>query len=146
MQHDYVVCLECGFRGQAIRRHLSTRHELTPEQYRVRWKLPADHPITAPAYSELRSTMAKQIGFGRRPRQAHDLEAGVQRPTVRGGLDRDDKGRVSAATATGSFAGALAANIGVVDLDGRRARPSPKAGEKSTGRASSLSPGYLIKL
>jgi predicted transcriptional regulator len=70
VQHDYVVCLECGFRGQTIRRHLSIRHGLAPEQYRARWKLPADHPITAPAYSELRSTMAKRIGFGRRPRQA----------------------------------------------------------------------------
>ena len=40
------------------------------EQYRACWKLPADHPITAPAYSERRSTMAKRIGFGRRPRQA----------------------------------------------------------------------------
>lgn len=69
VQHDYVVCLECGFHGQTIRRHLSTRHGLEPEQYRARWKLPGDHPITSPAYSERRSTMAKQLGLGR-PRQA----------------------------------------------------------------------------
>ncbi len=68
VQRDYVVCLECGFHGRAIRRHLSVRHGLAPEQYRARWKLPADHPITAPAYSERRSTMAKQIGLGRKSR------------------------------------------------------------------------------
>ncbi len=66
VRRAYVVCLECGFHGQAIRRHLSTRHGLAPGQYRARWKLAADHPITAPAYSERRSTMAKQIGLGRK--------------------------------------------------------------------------------
>src|SRR5580700_7245749 len=45
VQRDYVVCLECGFHGRTIRRHLRIRHGVTPEQYRVRWKLPADHPI-----------------------------------------------------------------------------------------------------
>jgi predicted transcriptional regulator len=70
VQRAYVVCLECGFHGKAMRRHLSTRHGLAPEQYRARWKLPADHPITAPAYSERRSTMAKQIGLGRKPQGA----------------------------------------------------------------------------
>jgi MucR family transcriptional regulator, transcriptional regulator of exopolysaccharide biosynthesis len=84
VQHDYVVCLECGFRGQAIRRHLSTKHGLAPQQYRTRWKLPADHPITAPAYSELRSTMAKQIGFGRKPAQIEAPSA----PKRRGGPRR----------------------------------------------------------
>jgi len=70
VQHDYVVCLECGFRGQTIRRHLSIRHGLAPQQYRARWKLPADHPITAPAYSERRASLAKQLGLGRRPQEA----------------------------------------------------------------------------
>src|SRR5438034_9770125 len=65
VQRDYVVCLECGFHGRAIRRHLNITHGLAPEQYRARWKLSADHPITAPAYSEWRSAMAKQIGLGR---------------------------------------------------------------------------------
>jgi predicted transcriptional regulator len=70
VQHDHVVCLECGYRGQVLRRHLSVAHGLEPAEYRARWKVPADHPITAPGYSERRSTMAKRIGFGRRPRQA----------------------------------------------------------------------------
>jgi predicted transcriptional regulator len=65
VQPDHVVCLECGFRGKILRRHLRDAHGLEPAAYRIRWKLPADHPIIAPAYSERRSTMAKQLGLGR---------------------------------------------------------------------------------
>jgi predicted transcriptional regulator len=65
VQPDHVVCLECGFRGQMLRRHLRVTHGLDPAAYRVRWKLPADHPIVATAYSGRRSTMAKQVGLGR---------------------------------------------------------------------------------
>jgi predicted transcriptional regulator len=62
---DYVVCLECGWRGLILRRHLTTGHGLTVEQYRARWNLTHDHPITAPSYSERRSGLAKELGFGR---------------------------------------------------------------------------------
>lgn len=65
VRRDYVVCVECGYRGQMLRRHLTTAHRLSVEQYRARWNLPRDHAMTAPAYSERRSTMAKQIGLGR---------------------------------------------------------------------------------
>ena len=65
VHRDYVVCLECGWRGQMLKRHLATGHGLTVEQYRVRWTLPREHPITAPSYSERRSGLAKQIGLGR---------------------------------------------------------------------------------
>jgi predicted transcriptional regulator len=65
VHRDYVVCLECGWRGQMLKRHLATGHGLTAEQYRVRWDLAHDHPITAPSYSERRSGLAKQIGLGR---------------------------------------------------------------------------------
>jgi predicted transcriptional regulator len=70
VQPDHVVCLECGLRSQMLHRHLRVAHGLEAAEYRVRWKLPIDHPITAPAYSERRSTMAKGIGLGRRARQA----------------------------------------------------------------------------
>jgi MucR family transcriptional regulator, transcriptional regulator of exopolysaccharide biosynthesis len=63
---DYVVCLECGWRGFTLGRHLSTRHGLTRNEYRARWKLPRNHALTAPAYSERRSEMAKNLGLGRR--------------------------------------------------------------------------------
>jgi predicted transcriptional regulator len=67
VQQDHVVCLECGFRGLTLRRHLQVRHGLDVVAYRARWKLPPDHPVTAPAYSERRSAVAKQLGLGRRP-------------------------------------------------------------------------------
>jgi predicted transcriptional regulator len=65
VQHDHVVCLECGFRGQTLRRHLGSRHGLRIAEYMRRWQLPGDHPLTAPAYSQRRSTMAKELGLGR---------------------------------------------------------------------------------
>ena len=65
VHHDHVICLDCGWRGQMLRRHVTTAHGLTVDEYRARWKLPADHAMTAPAYSERRSTMAKQLGLGR---------------------------------------------------------------------------------
>jgi predicted transcriptional regulator len=67
VQRDHVVCLECGFRGQTLRRHLGSRHGLQIAEYLRRWQLPGDHPLTAPAYSERRSTMAKQLGLGHKP-------------------------------------------------------------------------------
>jgi predicted transcriptional regulator len=66
VQHDQVVCLECGFRGKTLRRHLGTRHGLSVAEYLRRWKLPGEHPLTAPAYSEQRSAMAKELGLGRK--------------------------------------------------------------------------------
>ncbi len=65
VHRDYVVCLECGWQGKMVRRHLGTAHGLTVEQYRARWNLPRDHAMVAPTYSERRSTMAKKIGLGR---------------------------------------------------------------------------------
>jgi predicted transcriptional regulator len=72
VHRDYVVCIECGWRGQMLKRHLATGHGLSVEQYRVRWSLPREHPMTAPAYSERRSGLAKQIGLGRGRRASRD--------------------------------------------------------------------------
>jgi len=66
VRHDYVVCLDCGYRGKTLRRHISSRHGLAGDEYRRRWGLLSDHPLTAPAYSEHRSTLAKELGLGRR--------------------------------------------------------------------------------
>jgi predicted transcriptional regulator len=70
VHRDYVICLECGWRGQMLRRHLASGHGLTVEQYRTRWNLPRKHPITAPGYSERRSGLAKQAGLGQGRRAA----------------------------------------------------------------------------
>jgi len=68
VERGVVVCLECGWRAKMLRRHLAVQHGLRPEQYRQRWKLASDHPLTAPIYSEQRATFAKQMGLGRRGR------------------------------------------------------------------------------
>lgn len=65
VNREYVVCLECGWRGKTLRRHLSSRHGLNPNEYRTRWNLRSQHPLTAPDYSERRSSMAKELGLGR---------------------------------------------------------------------------------
>jgi predicted transcriptional regulator len=52
VHRDYVVCLECGWRGQMLRRHVATGHGLSVEQYRDHWNLSREHPMTAPGYSE----------------------------------------------------------------------------------------------
>ena len=64
VHRDFVICLECGWCGQMLRRHIAG-HGLSVAQYRSSWSLQLDHPITAPGYSERRSTMAKQLGLGR---------------------------------------------------------------------------------
>jgi predicted transcriptional regulator len=64
VHRDYVVCLECGYRSKMLRRHLGSQHGLEAADYRARWKLSPDHPLTAPGYSERRSALAKQLGLG----------------------------------------------------------------------------------
>lgn len=61
---DYIVCLEDGKKFKSLRRHLSSFHNLTPEQYRTKWGLPSDHPMVAPSYSATRSQLAKDSGLG----------------------------------------------------------------------------------
>src|SRR5216684_4395004 len=68
VHQDYVVCLDCGYRGKTLRRHISTRHDLSRDEYLKRWGLRNDHPLTAPAYSERRSLLAKELGLGRKPK------------------------------------------------------------------------------
>src|ERR1700739_4234787 len=81
VHHDYVVCLDCGYRGQTLRRHISTQHALDRNEYLKRWGLRRDHPLTAPAYSERRSTLAKALGLGRKPK-AVVLPAVTSRPAL----------------------------------------------------------------
>src|SRR5260370_39900649 len=66
VHQDYVVCLDCGYRGKTLRRHISTRHGLSRDEYLRRWGLRSDHLLTAPAYSERRSDVANALGFGRK--------------------------------------------------------------------------------
>jgi predicted transcriptional regulator len=63
---DYLVCLEDGKKFKSLKRHLRTHYDLSPEQYREKWGLPADYPMVAPSYSATRSRLAKDNGLGRK--------------------------------------------------------------------------------
>jgi predicted transcriptional regulator len=90
VRQDYVVCLDCGYRARTLRRHISTRHGLSPDEYRKRWGLRRDHSLIAPAYSEQRSTMAQKLGFGRKPKAQ---VAPAATPAARVSADADPKTR-----------------------------------------------------
>ncbi|BDW83068.1 MucR family transcriptional regulator [Erythrobacter sp. Dej080120_24] len=64
---DYIVCLEDGKKLKMLKRYLRTNYDMTPEEYRARWNLPADYPMVAPNYAEKRRDLAKKIGLGRKP-------------------------------------------------------------------------------
>ena len=61
---DYLICLEDGRRFKSLKRHLRTKYNLSPEDYRAKWSLPKDYPMVAPNYARARSDLAKQMGLG----------------------------------------------------------------------------------
>ncbi len=65
---DHIVCLEDGRKLKMLKRHLMSAYNLTPQQYRQRWGLPATYPMVAPNYARQRSSLAKKIGLGTTPR------------------------------------------------------------------------------
>jgi predicted transcriptional regulator len=67
---DYIICLEDGKKLKMLKRHLKTAYNMSPEEYRERWNLPADYPMVAPNYAKQRSRLAKEIGLGTRGRRA----------------------------------------------------------------------------
>lgn len=81
--HDFIVCLEDGQRFRSLRRHLRSAFGMTPDEYRRKWGLADDYPMVAPALSEARSRLAKEIGLAQRakdarsspPRDAPDSES-----------------------------------------------------------------------
>jgi len=64
---DAVTCLECGAKFKILKRHLSTDHNLTTDEYRARWNLPTSYPLVAPVYAAKRKELALKIGLGRKP-------------------------------------------------------------------------------
>lgn len=69
VKKDHIVCLDCGKKMKMLKRHLSTEHGMTPDEYRARWELGPDYPVVAPNYAETRRKLAKQIGLGKMPGQ-----------------------------------------------------------------------------
>jgi predicted transcriptional regulator len=96
---DYIICLECGYKGKMLKRHLQSGHGLSVSEYRSRWKLSSDYPMTAANYSERRSQLAKSIGLGRRPRQSAP-ETTPEKPARRRAANKAAQTRTSAAKAS----------------------------------------------
>ena len=69
VKKDHIVCLDCGKKMKMLKRHLSTEHGMTPDDYRQRWDLASDYPMVAPDYADTRRDLAKKIGLGRKPGQ-----------------------------------------------------------------------------
>ena len=62
---DFVICLEDGKKFKSLKRHLRSKYNMTPEEYREKWSLPYDYPMVAPSYARKRSSLAKEMGLGR---------------------------------------------------------------------------------
>ena len=60
----YLICLEDGEKFKSLRRHLRSKYDMSPEEYREKWKLPLDYPMVAPSYARQRSVLAKKMGLG----------------------------------------------------------------------------------
>jgi predicted transcriptional regulator len=71
---EYLVCLEDGKKFKSLKRHLRTKYQMTPDQYRAKWNLPADYPMVAPKYAAVRSQLAKQMGLGQQRRRRSGLQ------------------------------------------------------------------------
>ena len=67
---DFLICLEDGRKFKSLKRHLRTKYDLSPEDYRAKWGLPKDYPMVAPNYAQARSDLAKQMGLGQGGRPA----------------------------------------------------------------------------
>ena len=67
---DYLISLFDGKKYKSLKRHLRTSHDMTPQQYREHWGLPADYPMVAPNYAKARSELAKSMGLGQQRRNA----------------------------------------------------------------------------
>ena len=73
---DYIVCLEDGKKFKSLKRHLRTQYNMTPEQYREKWGLPADYPMVAPNYAKTRSELARSMGLGQQRRKGRTAGEG----------------------------------------------------------------------
>ena len=130
---DYILCIECGFKGQMIKRHLQLRHGLSVAEYKTRWKLPSDYSLTAANYSEHRSQLAKSIGFGRGPAEREALHAAAaasvtEKPVRRRAASKATPTRTSAKKASpkGSAKKATANKASA-----RSSKPSSKRASKA---------------
>jgi predicted transcriptional regulator len=79
---DFIICLEDGKKFKSLRRHLKAAYDMSPEDYRAKWRLPPDYPMVAPNYAAARSALAKSSGLGQMRRKA--AQAPVPAPAAKG--------------------------------------------------------------
>ena len=90
VKNDHLVCLEDGKKFKMLKRHLMTDHDMSPDEYRARWDLPASYPMVAPDYAAFRGDLARKIGLGRKPgekpgaRKAAAKKAAAKTPAAKG--------------------------------------------------------------
>ena len=63
---EYIVCLEDGKKLKMLKRHFQPAYNMTPEDYRRRWGLANGLPDGGTNLCATRTTLAKQIGLGRK--------------------------------------------------------------------------------
>ena len=91
VQPDFIVCLESGKKLKILKRHLMTPYNMTPDEYRAKWGLPADYPMVAPNYALARSTLAKELGLGRRQEAVETAPSMTKSARKGGGRSRITK-------------------------------------------------------
>jgi predicted transcriptional regulator len=90
---DYIICIDCGYKGQMLKRHIQSRHGLSVDQYKRRWNLSSEYPTTAPNYSEYRSQLAHSFGLGRGPAQPE--ASATEKPTRRRSASKTTRTRIT---------------------------------------------------
>jgi predicted transcriptional regulator len=133
---DYIICIECGYKGKMLKKHLQSKHGLSADQYKIRWKLPSDHPTTAPNYSEHRSQLAKSFGLGRAPKQPQ-LPAAVPETAS----EKPARRRTASKTASKTARTLTSAKKARPKINARKAtakKASPPARKPSSKRASKV--------
>jgi predicted transcriptional regulator len=145
VQADYIICLECGYKGKMLKRHLQSGHGLSVSEYKLRWKLSSDYRMTAANYSERRSQLAKSIGLGRRPGQSAAMPAVAadtksEKPVRRRSVSKAAKTRNSAKKASPKKVSAKAdAQKASPKTSARKAsNRSRKPSSRATSKAASV--------
>lgn len=58
-----VFCMECGKGFTTLKKHLAVSHNLSPKDYRRKFKIPAKTPLVAKNYSEAKKKIAQKLGL-----------------------------------------------------------------------------------
>ena len=137
VQPDYLVCLEDGAKVTMLKRYLRRRFELEPDEYRAKWGLPADYPMVAPNYAARRSTLAKELGLGRKRAPAKAVEADEAEEIMAEPVfasDVADEAKAGRHTATSVFANFGAGEQPDVDRDDAADDATPTPAPRKRGR------------